>query len=168
MAKQILFLVTSHGEDGRGKECIEFASVNEQERNAWHNGHKNKNWNSKADRIIDINVQKSETLTLINPLQKLLLGISIPSQGVIPPEATGKQIMFLVTHIGNKGKEIVEFASLNEEDRDSFYNTDKLKEVKNKTDRIVNIDTEKTSVLKQLNALQKLALGIKQPECKKK
>ncbi len=78
MAKQALFLVISNGEDGRGKERIEFASINEKERDQWHKGHRNKNYYTTVDRVIDLEAEKKQTLRQLNALQKLSLGLALP------------------------------------------------------------------------------------------
>lgn len=74
--KQIVYLITSNGVDGRGKESIDFAVFNEETRNnAFNAFHKYKTYYSKVDRIIDVELQQKQSLAKLNALDKLLIGI---------------------------------------------------------------------------------------------
>jgi len=73
--KQIIYLITSNGIDGIDVESINYASFDEASRDKAFESNKNKNYLSKVERIIDQNVQLKQSLSKLNPIDKLILGI---------------------------------------------------------------------------------------------
>lgn len=74
--KQIVYLITFNGVDGRDKESIDFASLDEPLRDeALRMKGKNKCYYSSVDRIIDTALQYNQSLAKLNALDKLVLSI---------------------------------------------------------------------------------------------
>lgn len=75
MTDKIVYLVTDHGMDGRGHESILFASFDEQARDRWFDGCKNKAYFSKTKRIIEVEKELKQTLAKLNGIHRLMLSI---------------------------------------------------------------------------------------------
>jgi len=73
--KQIIYLITSNGIDGRDIESIKYASFDEEVRDNAFESNKNKNYLSKVERIIDVDAQLKQSLSKLNPIDKLVLEI---------------------------------------------------------------------------------------------
>ncbi len=71
--KQAIFLVTHNGCDGKARESIVFASVDEHEREAWFDASPNKNFYRKVDRVIDLEAAAKEARKKLNGLDVLAL-----------------------------------------------------------------------------------------------
>lgn len=75
MAKTIVFSITDHGIDGRDKEYYVWSGTNESLRDRIFDESKNKSWYSKKEEIVDLNKRQSETLSKLNAIDRLALGI---------------------------------------------------------------------------------------------
>jgi len=73
--KQIIYLITSNGADGIDNESIHYASFDEISRDYAFESDKNKNYLSKVERIIDHPNQLKQSLSKLNPIDKLILEI---------------------------------------------------------------------------------------------
>jgi hypothetical protein len=73
MTKQAVFLVTDNGVDGRDKESIIFASLDEKERDNWLANNKNRNYFSSVDRVVDLESESKNALGKLNQLDLLAL-----------------------------------------------------------------------------------------------
>lgn len=71
--KQAIFLVVDHGIDGRDKESIMFASLDEAERDAWYENSPNKNWYRCVDRVGDLQTIALEAWKKLDGLEKFAL-----------------------------------------------------------------------------------------------
>lgn len=76
--KQAVFLALDHGQDGRDRESIRFASTVEAERDQFIETSKVKQYLSKADRVIDLAEQHDKALKKLDGLDKLALGLHKP------------------------------------------------------------------------------------------
>lgn len=75
--KQVLFLAVDHGIDGRERESIRFASLDEAARDKWIAESKNKPWLSPVDRVADLEVVAADAWKQLDGLQKLALSIEM-------------------------------------------------------------------------------------------
>ncbi len=73
--KQIAYLLTNYGVDGLAKKEVDFAFLDEKERDTFFEASKNKNWLIKEEIIVDLEKVKKETLARLDGLEKLVLGI---------------------------------------------------------------------------------------------
>lgn len=73
--KKAIFLVTTYGSDGRGKESVVFASESESERDDYYKNSKFKNYYSQIERVIDISKEKTSLINQLSGLEKLVLNI---------------------------------------------------------------------------------------------
>jgi hypothetical protein len=73
MMKQAIFLVVDYGIDGRDKESIKFASLDEVERNNWYENSPKKPWYRCVDRVGDLQVIALEAWKKLDGLEKLAL-----------------------------------------------------------------------------------------------
>lgn len=87
--KRIAYIIISNGEDGHGHDRIEQAFWHEHERDTAF--HKSKNKLRKADIIVDEPKAKSDAMTKLDGLEKLVLGL-VPSGGALRgPSGGGKK-----------------------------------------------------------------------------
>lgn len=76
MAKQAVFLIVDHGIDGRDKETIRFASLDEAERDRVHSESKNRAYLSTVDRVVDLDARRKTALEKLDGLDFLALGLT--------------------------------------------------------------------------------------------
>lgn len=75
MAKQIVYLVTQNGVDGREPTSQVAAFFDEGERDNFVATSKNKNWYSTEEKIIDVDAAYKKALAKLNEVDKLVLGL---------------------------------------------------------------------------------------------
>lgn len=80
--KQAVFLVVDYGIDGGGKESIRYASINEEDRDAWYEASENKAYQSKVDRVCDLDEVGKALWNRINGLERLAM-----QKGMVPLSA---------------------------------------------------------------------------------
>lgn len=73
MKKDIVYLIVSHGEDGRGHEVIRYASLDEIQRNRVWAQILHKGYYSKVERIVDLEEQYKKSVTSLDGLDRLVL-----------------------------------------------------------------------------------------------
>lgn len=73
--KQIVYTVTSNGIDGREPTTVVQAFLDEEERNRMLNASKNKNWRSKGEMIVDMELARKQALAQLDGLERLVLGL---------------------------------------------------------------------------------------------
>lgn len=74
MADRIVYIITESGCDGRAPETIIFASYNESVRDLTFDKSKNKNFFSKAKRIIEVEYIRKQGLAKLDGVHRLILG----------------------------------------------------------------------------------------------
>ena len=74
--KQIVYLVTDNGVDGREATKIMQASFSEEERDAMLEADPSKAWRSKGEKIIDLTVAQAQALAKLDGVDRLALGLS--------------------------------------------------------------------------------------------
>ncbi len=75
MAKQIVYLVTQNGVDGREPTSQVAAFFSEGERDEFVKTSKNRNWYSTEEKIIDVDVAYKKAVGKLNEVDKLVLGL---------------------------------------------------------------------------------------------
>ena len=75
MPKQIVFLVTDNGVDGRAPTTVRYASFSESERDAMIDADPSKAWRGKEERILDIEAAKAQALAKLDGIDRLVLGL---------------------------------------------------------------------------------------------
>ena len=76
MAKQIVYVVTDSGVDGREPQKTLYASFSEEERDAMLTTDASKAWRGKAEFIIDPEVMAVQALSKLDGVDRLVLGLS--------------------------------------------------------------------------------------------
>lgn len=71
--KQALYLAVDHGIDGRERESIRFASLDEQERDNWIEQSPNKAWLTPVDRVSDLQAVALAAWKKLDGLERLAL-----------------------------------------------------------------------------------------------
>lgn len=71
--KQIIFLVSDFGVDGRGGRSIRFATTDEAERDYFYNASPNKAYYSCEEAIFDLGAVALSVWTKLNAVEKLAL-----------------------------------------------------------------------------------------------
>jgi hypothetical protein len=84
MAKRIAYLIADNGVDGREKTTILFATWDEQQRDTVHENSANKNWQHKAEEIVDETVARTQALAKLNGIDRLILGLPDDHAAVKP------------------------------------------------------------------------------------
>lgn len=77
MAKQTVFMAVSNGFDGRDEKVIEYASLDENERDNWLSISSNKAYFTKTERIVNLETERNIVLSKLNGLERLALGVAI-------------------------------------------------------------------------------------------
>lgn len=79
MAKEkIIYTICSHGEDGRGREYVEFASFSKKERNKAYSSLKSPGFYTKIDKTV--NMSKEKAKKRISKIDRLILGIKLKGE----------------------------------------------------------------------------------------
>ena len=73
--KQIVYIATDHGIEGKEKESIVYASFDEDQLKALHKTDKSKAWRTLTERIVDVEQAKKQALSKLNGIDRLVLGL---------------------------------------------------------------------------------------------
>jgi hypothetical protein len=71
--KQAVFLAVDHGVDGRDRESIRFASLDENARDKWIKESPNKAWLTPVDRVVDLAVVATDAWKKLDALQVMAI-----------------------------------------------------------------------------------------------
>jgi hypothetical protein len=150
MTKQVVFLVCSNGIDGRGKERIEYASLDEAMRDRWQTASKNPNWNCCVTRVVDLS---SHVLNFIHGLCPL-------STLAMMNRHVGMEPVFIVRN--SKSNEVM-FASLSESERTIWINEEHYHPSHYSVfDEAHDLSKVWGSIVKQMDGLDQLAFELHQ------
>lgn len=75
MSKQIAYLATDNGVDGRGPTTVMYAAFDEGKRDAMVEADKSKAWRGKSEKIIDVEEARGKALAKLDGLDRLVLGL---------------------------------------------------------------------------------------------
>lgn len=75
MTKQIVYLATDSGVDGRSPEKVLYAAFTESARDAMIAADPSRAWRNKGERIVDIEAALASALAKLDGVDRLVLGL---------------------------------------------------------------------------------------------
>lgn len=82
MSKQIAYLVTDSGIDGREPTRVMYATFDEKERDALLAADKSKAWRSTSEQIVDVTAAQAKALNKLDGIDRLVLGLPAWPAGI--------------------------------------------------------------------------------------
>lgn len=73
--KQIVYVATDSGIDGRAPEKVLYAAFDEQTRDNLVAADKSRNWRGKKEVIVDVSLARKQALAKLDGIDRLVLGL---------------------------------------------------------------------------------------------